>query len=406
MRRLRLLLATLAISVVLTLGGMALPAHVSVAAAAPVDAPAGDGIGIPNPFDGLGALLSPDHLGKLLQDTATYLLGQMVTGLHSLLLTLTQGEDSVITHTPPTMTYQQASVIDKHDALVAAVDWGFAAALAIMGLLVMLGPRSPLSFAEAGEIVPRLVIAYIGAHSSLQWGTWFIDLSNALCTAVAPADPFPAGAAADGQTAFALLGLALVYGFMALFLSLFMFARVQLIAVLLILAPLAAVLWVVPGRPRQWGELWLDLFFSNLFVQFIQVLTLNLGVGLMQTAGGDSVGFRQFLSGAASLLLVFRIPSLVAAGVGGGATSFLGLVALFRGMQYAGLGQASQMIQQTLTQGSTATWTAVRHPRASITQEWQQMANSPAGRAARGARERVASAVGRMRDEAVVQRGV
>ena len=49
----------------------------------------------------------------------------------------------------------------------------------------------------------------------------------------------------------ALLGLALLYGFMALFLGLFMFARVQLIAVLLTLAPLAAVLWVLPGRPRQ-----------------------------------------------------------------------------------------------------------------------------------------------------------
>lgn len=403
---LRLLLTTLTISVVLTLGAMALPAPVPVAVAAPVDVPVADSISVPNPFDGLASLLSPDHLGKLLQDTATYLLGQMVDGLHSLLLTLTQGEDNVITHTPSTMTYQQASVIDKHDALARAVDWGFAAALAVMGLLVILGPRSPLSFAEAGEIVPRLVIAYVGAHSSLQWGAWFIDLSNALCTAVAPADPFPASAAADGQTAFALLGLALVYGFMALFLSLFMFARVQLIAVLLILAPLAAVLWVMPGRPRQWGELWLDLFFSNLFVQFIQVLTLNLGVGLLQTASGDSIGFRQFLSGAATLLLVFRIPSLVAAGVGGGATSFLGLVALFRGMQYAGLGRASQTIQQTLVQGSTATWTGVRHPRASITQEWQHMASSPAGRAARGAGERVASAVGRMRDEAVVRRGV
>src|SRR5437899_12273203 len=133
-----------------------------------------------------------------------------------------------------------------------------------------------------------------------------------------------------------------------------MFVRVQLIAVLLVLAPLAAVLWVLPGRPRQWGELWMDLCFSNLFVQFLQVLALNFGVGLLQTAGGGSAGqvlalnfgvgllqtagggsagLLQFISGAATLLLVFRIPALTAAGVGGGATSFLGLVALFRGLQ-------------------------------------------------------------------------
>ena len=193
------------------------------------------------------------------------------------------------------MTYQQPFVIDKHDALLRAMDWGFVAALAVVGILVILGPSSPLSFPAAGEVVPRLVIAYIAAHSSLQWGAWFIDLSNALCTAVAPADPFPLTSAADLGTAFALLGLALLYGFMALFLSLFMFARVQLLAVLLMVAPLAAVLWVLPGRPRQWAELWMDLFFSNLFVQFLQVLTLNFGVGLMKTAGGDTAGFLQFL---------------------------------------------------------------------------------------------------------------
>ena len=186
------------------------------------------------------------------------------------------------------MTYQQSFVIDKHDALLRAMDWGFVAALAVVGILVILGPSSPLSFPAAGEVVPRLVIAYIAAHSSLQWGAWFIDLSNALCTAVAPADPFPLTSAADLGTAFALLGLALLYGFMALFLSLFMFARVQLLAVLLMVAPLAAVLWVLPGRPRQWAELWMDLFFSNLFVQFLQVLTLNFGVGLMKNASGDA----------------------------------------------------------------------------------------------------------------------
>jgi hypothetical protein len=407
-RALRCRLAIIGLSLTLVLGGVALPARVPVAIAAPADAQSADGggFGIPNPLAGLASMLSPDNLGKLIQDTATFLLRQMVSGLHDLLLGLTQGDDTVITHTPPGMTYQQGFVVDKHDALVRAMDWGFVAALAVTGLLVMLGPSSPLSYPVAGEVVPRLVIAYLAAHSSLQWGAWFIDLSNALCTAVAPADPFPLTATADPGSAFALLGLALVYGLMALFLSLFMFARVQLIAALLILAPAAAALWVLPGRPRQWAELWLDLFFSNLFVQFIQVLVLNLGVQLLQTAGGDALGFRQFLSGAAALLLVFRVPALVAAGVGGGATSFLGLVALFRGLQHLGLARMSLQLQQTVAQASSATWTFVRHPRASITQEWQGMASSPAGRAVRGVGRVAGSAAERVRDEAVVRRGV
>lgn len=394
-----------------------MPWQASLAAAAPIvaqDAGNQGGLSVPNPFAGLTSMLSPDNLGKLIRDTAAVLLAQVISGLHDLLLTLTHGENNVVTHTPASMTYQQPLVIEKHDALLQVVDWGFAAALVIMGILVILGPNSPLSFPAAGEILPRVVIAYIAAHSSLQWGAWFIDVSNALCAAVAPADPFPLASNPDLGTAFALLGLALLYGFMALFLGLFMFARVQLIALLLILAPLAAVLWVLPGRPRQWGELWIDLFFSNLFVQFIQVLALNFGVGLLQTAAGDSAGFIQFLSGAATLLLVFRIPALVNAAVGGGATSFLGIVALWRGLQYTGIRNLSQDAQRSVSQAAAqapgAAWSFARHPRATvtsaITQEWQQIADSPAGRVASAAGRVANSAAARVRDEAVVRRGV
>jgi hypothetical protein len=366
-----------------------------------------------SPLDGLVSILSPESLGKLIQDTATFLLQQMVSGLHDLLLKLTHGDNNVITHTPPKMTYLEASVIEKHDAVLQVMDWGFAAALAVVGILVILGPSSPLSFPAAGEVVPRVVIAYVVGHSSLQWGAWLIDFSNALCTAVAPADPFPLVSSANLGTALAVLGLGLLYGFMALFLGLFMFVRVELIAVLLILAPVAAVLWVLPGRPRLWAELWMDVFFSNLYVQFIQVLALNLGVGDLQTARGDADGFLQFLGGAATLLLVFRIPALVSAAVGGGATSFLGLVALYRGLGHLGIRQLSEATQRSMGQAVQsapgAAWTVVRHPGTTIGnalgQEWQQMANSPAGQAVRSAGRAAASVGSRARDEVVVRRG-
>jgi hypothetical protein len=387
-----------------------------VAIAAPLQAQSSpDGsVSVPNPLAALTSMLSPDNLGKLIQDTAAYLLKQMVNGLHDLLVTLTQGNHNVITHTPPGMTYQQAGVIQRHDALLTVVDLGFAVALAVTGILVILGPSSPLSYPAAGEIVPRVIIAFVAAHSSLQWGAWFIDLSNALCTAVAPADPFPLTSSADLGNAFALLGLALLYGFLAVFLGLFMFVRVKLIALPLILAPVGCVLWVLPGRPRQWGELWMDLFFSNLFVQFLQVLALSIGAELLQTAGGDSAGLLQFLSGAATLLLVFRIPALVNAAVGGGATSFLGIVALWRGLQYLGIRNLSESAQRSVSQAAAsapaAAWSLARHPRATVTgavaQEWQQMANSPAGQAVQAAGRSATATAGRLRDEAVVRRGV
>jgi hypothetical protein len=363
---------------------------------------------IPNALDGL--LNSPKALGNLLQGVGTYLLDQAIHGLHDFLMALTQGNENVVTRTPASLTYQHPLVVQWHDTLMTAVDWGLAAALVITGILVILGPNSPLSYPAAGEILPRVVIAFLVAHSSLQWGGWLIELSNTLCTMVAPADPFPLSATNSPDEAFGLLALALLYGFMALFLGLFMFARVVLIAVLLIVAPLAAVVWVLPGRPRLWGELWMDLFFSNLFVQFLQVLTLSFGVQLLQTAGGGTVGLRQFLAGAATLLLVFRIPALVSAGVGGGATSFLGLVSLFRGLQTTGVSRLGMQAQQQLAQAPAAAWSSttnfVRNPRAAIAQEFNGMANSPAGRTVRAAAGAASTAISRVREEVVVRRGV
>jgi hypothetical protein len=158
----------------------------------------------------------------------------------------------------------------------------------------------------------------------------------------------------------------------------------------------------------------MDLFFSNLFVQFLQVLALSVGAELLQTAGGDSAGLLQFLSGAATLLLVFRIPALVNAAVGGGATSFLGIVALWRGLQHVGIRNLSESAQRSVSQAAAsvpaAAGSLARHPRATVTsavaQEWQHMASSPAGQAVQAVGRSASAAAGRLRDEAVVRRGV
>jgi hypothetical protein len=100
------------------------------------------------------------------------------------------------------------------------------------------------------------------------------------------------------------------------------------------------------------------------------VLALSIGVELLQTAGGDSAGLLQFLSGAATLLLVC-IPALVNAAAGGGATSFLGIVALWRGLQHVGIRNLSESAQRNMSQAASsvpaAAWNLARHPRATVT---------------------------------------
>jgi hypothetical protein len=104
---------------------------------------------IPNPLDGL--FNNPEGLGQLLQGVATYLLEQAVRGLHDLIVTFTQGDENVVTHTPPTLTYRHPLVIEWNASLTTAVNLGLAAALAVAGVLVMLGPNSPFSYSVAAS---------------------------------------------------------------------------------------------------------------------------------------------------------------------------------------------------------------------------------------------------------------
>ena len=111
MTHLRPCLAALCVGLLLTAGQLTPMMPTAIAGAAPVAARAGgqptsDPGGpslptppsIPNPLAGLASMLSPDHLGKLIQDTAIFLLQQLIGGLHDLLVGLTQGDDNVITN--------------------------------------------------------------------------------------------------------------------------------------------------------------------------------------------------------------------------------------------------------------------------------------------------------------------
>ena len=96
--------------------------------------------------------------------------------------------------------------------------------------------------------------------------------------------------------------------------------------------------------------------------------------------------------------------------MGGGATSFLGLVSLFRGLQTTGVSRLGMQAQQQLAQAPGAAWSNttnfVRNPRAAMAQEFNGMANSPAGRTVRAAAGAASTAISRVRDQVVVRRGV
>ena len=54
-----------------------------------------------------------------------------------------------------------------------------------------------------GTVILRIVDGKISEEWVTENPTWFIDLCNTVCAAVAPADPFPLTTASDAGTAFA-----------------------------------------------------------------------------------------------------------------------------------------------------------------------------------------------------------
>jgi hypothetical protein len=95
---------------------------------------------------------------------------------------------------------------------------------------------------------------------------------------------------------------------MGLLLVLQQLMRLALVDVLIILAPLAAVCWILP-RTHGWGRLWGSLFVGTMFVRAVQVLALRLGFNLTtDMPPATASGLIQPLLGSAVLAVVLKIP--------------------------------------------------------------------------------------------------
>jgi hypothetical protein len=102
-------------------------------------------------------------------------------------------------------------------------------------------------------------------------------------------------------------------------------ARLALVDLLLVLAPLGLLCWVLP-QTQGWARLWSNAFFGAVFTQFVQAVTLKVGTALLADYFTLPTGDAQLISlflGIATLALTLRVPSLMRATVGGGGMGFV-----------------------------------------------------------------------------------
>ncbi|MCY3505367.1 MAG: hypothetical protein OXH41_04310 [Chloroflexi bacterium] len=236
----------------------------------------------------------------------------------------------IISGTPAEMTYLHPIVREAWMVVWAITSAMLVAILGWMGLSFVI--QEHLGQVPAGwrEMVPRLLLGLVAAATSLWWCGLVIDVADAVSGFVAASLGLSAGdllrssaqtlltAIEVGSVGMALLLalLYLVYGFFVLYVLLQLIMRLALIDLLIVLAPVALGLWILP-HTAGWGRHWLRLFMTTTFQQAIQLIALAMGFGMLNLVA-DIAAFEpiqdlvwKLLLSLAFIYLATRVPSLL-----------------------------------------------------------------------------------------------
>jgi hypothetical protein len=274
---------------------------------------------------------SPGGVGDLLSDPGKWLTGAFNAVLVDLGRNTTDqavgfmgwllGNGNMINQTPPGLSYDSPVVRNLAGVLRKVANAGLAAVTAVGGINLITSPHIRAPYHGVLELVPRVLLGALLVNTSLDWTRFVIDMNNGLCQALG-STTIPAWSAASQPTTGAVLMnliAVVIYLLMGLLLFIQMLMRLALVDALIIVAPVALLCWVVP-QTYGWARLWFSTFFAAVFVQFVQVLVLQLGANLIDNlpsvlpaGGGDPhndgrVWLVTLLLGIATLQLARQVP--------------------------------------------------------------------------------------------------
>jgi hypothetical protein len=346
----------------------ALPSSIASPASAPAAAPAAGTVlphqlgpqpaaplpDIPNPLDWFDNLDPRKWAGDILNAVLTTIgqaLLEAVRGFVDWALGFGDSSLNFVTRTPAEGSYGSPTVRALWDYSRAIVNVLLAVIVMWGGFNIMVKEHTRSPYHEVMELLPRLILGALAANLTLEFARFLIDANNALSAAVGQVSLPGYDAATPTQEGVALIFAALAYGVVAILLVLQMLMRLALIDLLIILAPVAALLWVLP-QTQGWSRWWANLFPIVVFQQAIQMMVLRLGSALMVelTPGSLSNALLTLkvpailrgqihhagLSSVVSLVLVTRMVGALAAGGRGGAAG----ATAGRGAQPAAAGAA------------------------------------------------------------------
>ena len=236
----------------------------------------------------------------------------------------------IITGTPADLTYGHLLVQEAWLAVWVVTSAALAFIIGWIGLSLI--TQEPLGARQAGwrELIPRLVLGVVAAAASLWWCALVIEVAHAVSGFIAvtldvtPSDLLRAPvetlltAVEGGSVGLALLLalIYLIYAFFCLYLLVQMVLRLALIDLLLVLAPAAMGLWILP-HSSGWSRHWLRLFVTTVFQQAVQLIALALGIGFLSELAPIGVFepvrdlIWKLLMSLAFIYLATRVPSML-----------------------------------------------------------------------------------------------
>ncbi|GAC1460183.1 MAG: hypothetical protein PVSMB10_17700 [Pseudarthrobacter sp.] len=230
--------------------------------------------------------------------------GQLALPLTGFLLSTTDVLDHgrPFTESSAITRFQPVAVAIADAALVAAITWG------AYHIMFAHGVRSLYT---VRILLPRILLAFLLANFSQPLLQGAVDVNNALDAAVLstgtgfdPASLLNGGRDLGSGPAFSIIVTAALfcgYGVLGIAYT----VRYSLLIVLAILAPLAALVSVLPDThhyARKWGA----LFVSTLLMQPLQLLVLQ--VGLQLEVATSPINPLRHLFALATLLIAFKVP--------------------------------------------------------------------------------------------------
>ncbi|MCC6387457.1 MAG: hypothetical protein IT302_08750 [Dehalococcoidia bacterium] len=271
---------------------------------------------IPNPLDLLPGSLNPVNWARDIVNAVFTLIGQAmleaIRGFVDWALGLGGSSLNFVTRTPAEGTYESPTVRSLYDFSRAIVNVALAVIVMWGGFNVIIKEHTRSPYHEAMELLPRVILAALAANLTIEFARMLIDINNAVAAGVGGVGLPGYDQATPQQEGLALIFTAVAYGIVAILLVFQMLMRLALLAMLIVLGPIAALLWVLP-QTQQWTRWWTDMFVVTVFQQAVQVLVLALGTALMVelTPGSVSNAALTMLLGIAVCWLTLKVPSLL-----------------------------------------------------------------------------------------------